>query len=286
MGTNINTRKFLSRRYSGIYILTGVSYNPDYLLVKNAIESTGVTLTSTQNNAGNTLVNQLQSYNIWGKQKTLYGILGGTAGAHKWNWKNPLDTNAAFRLTFSTGWTHSSTGMTPNGTSAYANTYLIPSTGLSSINNSGFSFYSRTNQSYTNSPNHGVIASTTNDRLYWYPQNPSGFQNGFESGLTYAASFSCPDRKGFYTGSRTASNVRKAYRNGILQATNTLNDTTGILNSTTYFTIAAANGPYLASTYTKDELAFFGLHDGLTDTEAANFYTAVQNYNTTLGRQV
>jgi hypothetical protein len=38
--------------------------------------------------------------------------------------------------------------------------------------------------------------------------------------------------------------------------------------------------------YFNNEIAFSSIGDGLTDTEAANFYTAVQAYQTTLSRQV
>ena len=76
----------------------------------------------TQQNAINTLVVDLKGYNIWTKMKALYPFVGGTASTHKFNLKNPLDTDAAFRLTFSGGWTHSSTGALPNGTNAYADT--------------------------------------------------------------------------------------------------------------------------------------------------------------------
>jgi hypothetical protein len=40
------------------------------------------------------------------------------------------------------------------------------------------------------------------------------------------------------------------------------------------------------STYDNKEIAFGSLGDGLTDTEAANFYTAVQTFQTTLSRNV
>jgi hypothetical protein len=44
-----------------------------------------------------------------------------------------------------------------------------------------------------------------------------------------------------------------------------------------------ANNPQFYST---KECAFASIGDGLTDTEAGNLYTAVQAYQTTLGRQV
>jgi hypothetical protein len=45
---------------------------------------------------------------------------------------------------FNGGWTHSATGALPNGTTGYANTFLVPSSTLS-INSIHLSYYSRTN---------------------------------------------------------------------------------------------------------------------------------------------
>jgi hypothetical protein len=279
MGTNINTRKFLSRRYSGIYILTGVSYNPDYLLVKNAIESTGVTLTSTQNTAGNTLVNQLQSYNLWTKLKAIYGILGGTAGAHKWNWKNPLDTNAAYRLTFSTGWTHSSTGMTPNGTSAYANTNLTPSTSLSQ-NSLHHSFYSRTNSDNTGADMGCNYTSGNTSLITMSLRNSNTFYSRLNDDTTQL-SYSNTNSQGFYINTRTTSTGYSSFKNNVKNSI-TVNSSG---NQTNVFYLGAV--AVLGNNYWSNrQCAFASIGDGLTDTEAANFYTAVQNYNTTLGRQV
>ena len=74
----------------------------------------------TQQAAINTLVLDLKGYSIWSKFKAIYPIVGGTASSHKYNLKDPRDLDAAFRLTFATGWTHSANGMLPNGTTAFA----------------------------------------------------------------------------------------------------------------------------------------------------------------------
>ena len=94
--------------------------------------------------------------------------------------------------------------------------------------------------------------------------------------------------QGFYIGSRTASNSAKLYRNGI-EIGSTIGSA-GIAPST-YLTLGAANlsisnpisstGVYSAKTF-----SLVGICDGLNDTEAANFYTAVQAFQTTLNRQV
>jgi hypothetical protein len=89
------------------------------------ITAAGIT-NLTQASAINTLVNDLKTYGLWTKMKALYPFVGGTATSHKFNLKDPRDLDAAFRLVFTGGWTHTSTGAKPNGTTGYANTYLNP----------------------------------------------------------------------------------------------------------------------------------------------------------------
>jgi hypothetical protein len=50
--------------------------------------------------------------------------------------------------------------------------------------------------------------------------------------------------------------------------------------------IGALNNNGTPGTYDSNEIAFYHIGDGLTDVEAANFYNAVQTYQTTLGRQI
>ena len=121
-----------------------VGVDTDAQNVINAIQSTGVTLTTTQKNACNQLIGNLKTYGIWTKIKALYGFLGGTASAHKFNWKDPRDLDAAYRLVFNGGWTHSSTGALPNGTTGYADTKIIPNN-VVSLSSAHFSKYNRTN---------------------------------------------------------------------------------------------------------------------------------------------
>ena len=121
-------------------------------------------------------------------------------------------------------------------------------------------------------------------RFYFAPLTTYYQIQGTENASFYVT-FTNTDRKGFYSSVRTASNLRKTYKNGVIAGSNTNNDTGAALSSIKFY-IGAANGPFIGSTYTVDQLCFSAIHDGLTDTEAANFYTAVQNYQTTLGRKV
>ena len=101
------------------------------------ITAAGIT-NPTQQGAINTLVVALKGYSIWTKFKAIYPIVGGSASSHAVNLKTP----GTFNLAFTTGWTHSATGM--QGTNAYADSNLNVSTNLSQ-NSTHISVYIRTN---------------------------------------------------------------------------------------------------------------------------------------------
>jgi hypothetical protein len=234
----------------------------------------------TQKEAINQLVVDLKADGIWSKMKAIYPFVGGTASTHKWNLKNPLDTNAAFRLVFNGGWTHSSTGVTPNGTNAYADTFLIPSL-LLNLNNKSYSIYSRTD---SNGLFHdiGTHGSSSNDYDTFFTRYLNEFYGTISSIADYTK-FSNLDSLGFYSSSRTASNAIEIYKNGVSKITQS--KASGA-NSNAPVYISAFNNNGGLQQYSNRNLAFASIGDGLTDTEAANFYTAVQAFQTTLNRQV
>ena len=242
------------------------------------ITAAGIT-NPTQQGAINTLVVDLKGYSIWTKFKAIYPIVGGTASSHKWNLKDPRDLDAAFRLNFTTGWTHSATGMTPNGTSAYANTFLIPSSQLS-LNSTHISGYIRTNSVSQAPMLSSENAGSYDNGLYIWPLQSQGYYSVRINDNTSTFSTVTYDIRGFHLATRTASNVKK-YRVNTAQI---FNDTTGstALNTSSIYIGASRNN----ANYFSNQIAFNSIGDGLTDTEAANFYTAVQAFQTTLNRQV
>ena len=232
----------------------------------------------TQQAAINTLVVDLKGYNIWTKFKAIYPIVGGVASSHAVNLKTP----GTFNLSFTNAWTHSANGMTPNGTNTYANTALNPSSALT-LNSTHLSFYSRTN----------VSAVQRDIAIYQNADNPVmalGTNVGTEISDHYnynqRISASIASSTGFYISSRTSSTSHKLYKNNTTLGTNTSANINALPNQN-LFIGASNNLPNLSITsYSTKECAFASIGDGLTDTEAANFYTAVQTYQTTLSRQV
>jgi hypothetical protein len=251
----------------------GISLDPDAQAFLSAAGITNATITT----AIDTLVIQLKAIGVWNKMKALYPFVGGTATTHKFNLKNPIDSNAAFRLLFSGGWTHSANGALPNGTNAYADTFFSPNTSLT-ISSAHFSKYNRNND-LTGIKVDG--SSEVPSSQTFFQQNYTG-ANACIGDVASLAIYIPSDTRGLIAITRTASNAVKVFRNGIQIASNT-STITQIPTRTVFIGGRNDGGLMFPNSY---EAAFASIGDGLTDTESANYYTAVQAFQTTLSRQV
>lgn len=270
-------------------ISTAIVYDADAVAFFTAASITD----NTQKSAVNTLVLSLKSANIWSKMKALYPVVGGVASAHAVNLKTP----GTYNLSFATGWTHASTGMTP--LNAYADTFLTPSNTFTNTNNH-LSFYSRTSSNlartdigafWTDAP--GAVPATYTAAMAIevgrsLDNNAIGYLSNDDPNRI---SYSQTNASGMFVLSRTANNSLKMYQSGILKQTNTT--VNGLIHNTlpqNKIILGALN--YRDSTtsiitaFGNHQCAFASIGDGLTDAEASNFYTAVQTFQTTLGRQV
>ena len=251
---------------------SSVCTDTDALAFLSAAAITDPTITS----AICTLVTSMKADGTWTKCSAIYPMVGGTATTHKFNLKNPADTNAAFRLSFVGGWTHSSNGALPNGTNAYANTFLLPVTILGT-NTHSFGIYSRTNDTIGTKV-YGAI-SATSDILH---NNLTGanFNSGaVANGVIYTAN----PTTSLLMASRTSNTLFQAYRAGVSLGTNTT-ALASIPNINFYFGARNSNGT--AQFFTTHQLAFAFLGGALNTTEAAALYTSVQALQTTLSRQI
>lgn len=240
---------------------------------------------STQISAVNQLVLDLKSYNIWTKMKAIYPIVGGTSTTHKWNLVNPLDTDAAYRSVYSIGWTHASTGMSGAG-SAYANTYLVPNTALT-LRNTHISMYIRTDSAAGTKAEIGCgNAGTANPSMALFAKySATNAVSDAYSNTTNRLSVSNSDAKGFYIGSRTSSTLHKLYKNGSVIGTDTNTEANGSMPNVQLLINGFLFGASVLQQSDR-EFSFISIGDGLDDTEASNFYTAVQAYQTTLSRNI
>jgi len=208
-------------------------------------------------------------------------MVGASAAACAQNLKS-----SSFTGTFTSGWTFESTGVTPNGTSAFFNTTLVPNTSLS-FNSGSFSVYCRNN--FTPIANQSYGCYSTGNALpiiggVFFPTK--AVQN-------WAYSFNAPDillssigqnLAAMFLTTRTSSASAKLFRNSTqLAAITTQSQTSQPTNSFLFGALRNSTG---IQDYNNFQYAFAHIGDGLTDAQASNLYTAVQTFQTTLSRQV
>jgi hypothetical protein len=263
---------------TGILASGGVIFDIDALAFINA---TGITDT-TQKNAINNLVNDIKGGGFYNKFKAIYPLIGGSSITNKYNLVDPRNINEAFRLSFVNGWTHSSTGSLPNGTDAYADTFL---NALSTLTNNNYAFgvYTRT-QSNSGIRDDMRVSATNSLGLSQY--RTSNFKT-FLAGNTTTQSIQVNNTNtlGMLIGTRTSSTSAKMFMNGVQQgSTLTTANTTNLPNNKFY--VGANNGGGVANNFSDKELAFAFISNSLSDAEVLMMTTAVNKFQTALGRNV
>ena len=212
------------------------------------------------------------------KMKAVYPFVGGTASTHKFNFMDSRDLNAAFRLSFSGTWVHSSTGSLPNGVNAYADTFLNANTSLTTP--SHLSYYTRTN---ANTGSDQIDIGLSNFWLsLWY--KASGLDAILARNQTASVLLNggaVTDSRGFGLTTKIG-NSAKIFKNATQVASATDTGTT-YSSLTVYLGAFNSGAPTL---YSNRECSFASIGNGLTDTEATNYYNLVQALQTTLGRNV
>lgn len=259
---------------------TPVVTDSDAIAYLNAVVGAGGSVNLTQSAATNTLFVSLKSNSLYTKMTAMYPFLGGTAGAHKFNAINPLDTNAAYRLTFNGGWTHNASGATSNGSTGYADTFLSGGT-ISPINNH-LSVYMLNNTVYTGSGKNYIGVSTPGGTYFSIGQEgtPRYYYGTECAGIT---SSGAPQPQGYNLITTTATTFQNLYRNGVIAQTNT-GASTGV--TTASVIIAALNNDGSIIQYYDNQYAFATIGTGLGFTEQQTLYNIIQTYQTSLGRNV
>lgn len=271
-----------AKSWAGLTDIVGLTTDAD----AQAFITAAAITDATQKSAIDTLVKGMKADGIWTKMKAIYPFVGGTATAHKWNLKDPRDLDAAFRLVFNGGWTHSSTGATPNGTNGYADTKFVPSANGITTSNAHISFYSRnTNVNGLFPVDMGVDQSST--QSFNVSQKMSDVSSLSYHGRAFTQLLTGVDTNniaGLHTVTRTSTTSLKYNRNGNIIQTNSVLET-GTVPTLSVF-ISSTNNNGTASLFSTRQAAFSTIGDGLTDTEAANLYTRVQAFQNQLFRAV
>ena len=241
--------------------------------------ATGITDTTILG-ALNTFDTGLISNGLATKMKALYPFVGGTSNTHKFNFMDAQDTDAAFRIQFNGGWTHSSTGAKGNGTNTYANTFFNQFSNFIDWNKSSIGIYSRTNETGNFFEGNDGFAGSN---FILYPKHAT-LGAIFETGPRHANSLTA-DSLGLIVGSSISASDRRIYKNGVKLTTNTNTNTdTAGTGRNIYF--GALNTNNIASYISNKQYSLMLLMEGMSDADQSTLYTLVQAMQTSLSRQV
>ena len=244
----------------------------------SAVTAAGGTLTSPNQTAINNLFLSLKSNSLYSKLYAMYPFTGGIAASNKFNALNPVDTDGAFRITFSGGWTHTTSGATANGTNSLGNTHCNSITTLTDFNKSYILYQSQT------APNGSGWEGM-------WDTGPSGvfginLQTGGQLGLGLnflSGGLGIPSPyKNSYIASIRSSTDKKLYVNGtqFYSRTNADPAYTGTLK----YYIGCMNEKGSPNYYNNYIYNFHALGQGLTAGEAATLNTIINTYITAMGR--
>ena len=266
-------------RYNG-QIITPQSLGIDYTGIEKCKQffNSGSISDEVQQYAVYRLVGDLQTYGIWDKMKAIYPFIGqpDISSSFELNLKDPN----AFKGTFEgDGWEFASTGVKGNSSSTYFDTNCNDNN--FSNNSISIGCYSRTNES--SEYDFGIYNTTLTAGTFMALNNSGEFRVTVQHGPP-ANIVSNTDSRGFFQTSKNGSTTVLAYKNSS-QVINTTRTTKNATN-TTFYLGALNNGGTAAYGFTAKEYCLAYIGDGLSATDMTNYYTAVQRFQTTLGRQV
>ena len=240
------------------------------------IDSSGIT-NQTEKDAVCALVKQLKDSSLWTKIDAVYPYVGSSSLSCKWNLKNPVNSDTAFRLTFSGGWTFSSTGALPNGVNAYANTYWN-SVANAGTTNASMGVYLRNNTADGGKCDIGFLRSSPTATCGLFPRFGNEYYAAINNnGYTSVAN---TNSSGFYAVSVLTLDNIVMHRNG----TNTAKVLTSTPNGNLNVFLGARNLDGSPVFYSDREHIIDFLGDGLTSAELIKLYNIFTTFKTAVGR--
>jgi hypothetical protein len=241
----------------------------------SAVAAAGGTLNSTISAATRTLFTSLVSNNLWDKLSTFYPMIGETQASCKFNGKNPLDTDAAFRLTYGGGINTNSDGLIFNGTNAAADTYWVPDNNLTDTSGH-ISIYVKTRSG--NGIWAGGNPGTPTTRFYLGYFGSGVDTNSVNSGTEFPYPGTSPE--GFTVITRTGTTNVQLFNDGVFN--NYTNASSSKTNVNCY--LGCRNNGGTANNHGNFTTNWVSFGQGLNQTESVALTNIITTFQTTLGR--
>lgn len=258
-------------------------------LAADYISARGIT-DATHISAVNTLVSDLYAAGLINadgsssKITTLH-LYGGTqfsASNHKWNFMNPVDTDAAYRETYFGGLTHDVNGITGNGIDAYIDNHFTHAD-FPSQNSAHTVHYSRQDINEGAGalrPLYGNVSASFQGTALYPDYNGVTLYNAMLS--SSGGGVVSNSAQGLFLSTRTGAAVNQLYRDGVLF----FNQNQTSVNVTTTTSIIGLGRSYNSGAtdqYSKQNLCARSFGAGLDSTESVDYSNALNAYFTTLG---
>lgn len=238
-------------------------------------------------NAINDLVVSLKADSLWTKFRYIYPFVGGTATTNKYNLRDPQDLDAAFRITFFGGITHTN-GFNPNGTNGYGDTFCTPS-GNVTLNSEHLYVTSNTD----NTPV-GTSAVDVGSLQLLEQSSFLAFRFGSSKNLlssrmnSQLLSVTNTNALGSFCAVKNGTTNLRLFKNSALSFSGTSGGTLSnlyiFIGTLTRFNSGFPNNSGPGNNYSNQNYTFATYGDGLSDTDVANLTTIEQTFNTALGR--
>ena len=249
----------------------------------SAVVAAGGSVDATMSAATRTLFQSIWSNGLNTNMVAMYPFIGGTSASHVIQAMVP----GTYNLTFNGGWTHNTSGATPNGTNAYANVPFAPSvTGGFVLSGGSLGTYCGTDASAG-----CVIGSTAGNggafALFPIALNPTKqmLTTFWNSGVGAYSVTAVDNALGLMSLARSGStSTIQFYRRGSLVSSQNHN-AVALPNVSIY--LGANNQTGTPNNYSTYRHQFSYLYAGtLTTSQMTTLDSIIQTYQTSLGRNV
>lgn len=254
----------------------GAAFDPD---AQTFITDAGIT-DSTQQLAINQLVLDLKglgnySSDNWTYFQAVYPFVGGSASSHSYN----LINTSYAQITWSGGMTHNSNGITGNGTNAFGNTNINCQTQLVKTETFVGSYCG------TNTAQNGYdMGATANSNVVGHISRYGGNQVYYRPWNAGANQTTSTDSRGWNAAGRFSTTQIYGIKNATTTTYNVTYSTNAISEFLYILALRTSGGGVTA--YSDKNLRFAIVGSTPPSNQHSDLYNSIQDFQTTLGRQV
>jgi len=250
------------------------AYDTDAVTYFNAVALATTALSTTVKGYINTLVLVAKAHGWWTGSIAIYPVPNTDPLACAINLRTP----GTYNLTLHNSPTITSSGITWNGTSQYAQTGLNASTNLT-VDNVSFTYYTPSTTSSSNGADIGCYDGTNGDELWIQSFGSTTTNMNTANGVIFTNAVI----KGLYIASRVSSTDERLYIGGV-QKGSTYTTSSGSTKPNLEIYLGCDNQSGAPSNYVDRTCGYADIGGGVNSTLAATKSTDIQTYLTSIGR--